>query len=569
MIPLSSTLTITASVTHNDSPLAGDLVTGTLLQAGATFATRLRDAGGGMYTAYVNLANSSLPAGPYSLTVTAVDRMYGTGQATEQIGLEKPLPSTPGDWPLNGATPARSGDNAFETVLRTTTFASVARMWAAPSAFAEGEVTSYGGIVFLGDTNGLRAVDPATGRDLWTYDGDPHGPYTGAPAISDGIVFAPAEWALTALDAGSGMPLWTYSIANAQPVVSVGPPVVSRGAVYDTILTGDGVGELAAWSEHTGALLWTRTVEQTGWLAAPALASDGTWLYVSCSAGQLSVQICAYDPTDGQSSATDIPFQGFASGFSLMVATGLVIASAFTTTLAVDPVAHSVLWVQQGLFARATDGSAIYGQCADGDYCAANSRTGALRWRTAPSQPGMGTVALAGGLEYVTTVPPPATETSTNTCAGLAVFDAATGALRWFQYTGGAYTTATISHGQVFVAGASVAAYGPPSVSVAPVVPVIPPPRLRAVAALPISVTVSHADVPLRGDDVWARLAPPAGPVVTATLSEFGVPGRYAGSLVLPSSRELAAGTYTVTVSAQDATFGMGAGDIYFTAAGG
>jgi outer membrane protein assembly factor BamB len=84
----------------------------------------------------------------------------------------------------------------------------------------------------------VRALDPATGKLLWSHRLG--GPSYGAPTVANGVVFVPDTFSDTvqALDAASGLPLWMAP--------QVAPPASAPAVVGDSIYLGNGTRETDA-----------------------------------------------------------------------------------------------------------------------------------------------------------------------------------------------------------------------------------------------------------------------------------------------------------------------------------
>ncbi|MDQ6729622.1 MAG: PQQ-binding-like beta-propeller repeat protein [Actinomycetota bacterium] len=138
-----------------------------------------------------------------------------------------------------------------------------------------GPVTS-GGTAYVGADNGvLHAIDVATGRDRWTFDGG--GSYgsdlsTAALVLSSGEILWPGPrhrlFALTA----TGRPLWTL-LGGADLLT---PVVDSRASL---LVIADQAGQVSGYRLRSGTAaprrVWARTLASTSF-GNPVVAADGT-----------------------------------------------------------------------------------------------------------------------------------------------------------------------------------------------------------------------------------------------------------------------------------------------------
>ncbi len=105
------------------------------------------------------------------------------------------------------------------------------------------------GRVFAGTYSGrLRALDAATGRELWVRDLG--GPVLHSPAVAGGTVYSSSMAGVDALDAASGAVRWH---AAGSPFGYDTSPAVADGLV----LLGGRDGVFYAFSAETGGAAWT------------------------------------------------------------------------------------------------------------------------------------------------------------------------------------------------------------------------------------------------------------------------------------------------------------------------
>lgn len=133
--------------------------------------------------------------------------------------------------------------------------------WASPAAIPTGEGK---GLVLLQSAKGLVAVEPKTGKEIWSYAVE----CSGIPSatVVDDKIFLPAN-GLTVLEASVvATPKLVYDNNRLAPGNS--SPVVEGGYVY--ILSRAGI--LICGEEKTGKLLWQQRLKGTFW-ATPVFAN--------------------------------------------------------------------------------------------------------------------------------------------------------------------------------------------------------------------------------------------------------------------------------------------------------
>ena len=81
------------------------------------------------------------------------------------------------------------------------------------------------GVLYFRDERGLRAVDIATGNDLWQWG---IGRLKSSPAVADGVVYVGTFPFLYALDAATGQTLWNFDAGG----FIEGTPLVEGGVAY-------------------------------------------------------------------------------------------------------------------------------------------------------------------------------------------------------------------------------------------------------------------------------------------------------------------------------------------------
>lgn len=216
----------------------------------------------------------------------------------KQPGARVPSRGGPGGPPPGGGGPPRrpGGDQVAAQAA-----AEGARPMRVQTDFANSEVTPIviGGVMYIGTPYGrVVALDPITGKEIWTYDLPSGEPATrgveyfpGDKTTSALIVVGTSDAKLFTLDPKTGAlnksfgvdgfvdlntPEITHGIKNASDGLS-SPPVMYRNFIIvggrTTESGGPGpAGDVRAFDVHTGKLAWTfHTIPQ------PGEANFGTW----------------------------------------------------------------------------------------------------------------------------------------------------------------------------------------------------------------------------------------------------------------------------------------------------
>ncbi len=186
-----------------------------------------------------------------------------TGGVADRSASPAPWPQLSRDARRSGAAPV-AGPRSARTRWRRQL----------EGAVVPGPAVGRGGVVYAASNGGvLHAIDLASGRDRWSFDGGaPYGSdLSTVPALlADGTVLWPGPRdTVYALDR-RGHLLWKERLA-AQPL---SPALAADG----TVVLGDMAGTLEALRPRGAAkprVLWRASVGGTSY-ASPALAADGT-----------------------------------------------------------------------------------------------------------------------------------------------------------------------------------------------------------------------------------------------------------------------------------------------------
>ncbi len=135
-----------------------------------------------------------------------------------------------------------------------------------------------GKVYITGSSFDLTCLDALTGATVWTRPGDESS--TG-PTLYAGKLYIRSTAGLLALDPDTGAIIWSAAVLG-----SYDPLVAANGQLF-RVGGGDGYGEVSAVDAETGAINWTRTIDDGRIFVAPAAAGDklfvssgyGGWIY--------------------------------------------------------------------------------------------------------------------------------------------------------------------------------------------------------------------------------------------------------------------------------------------------
>ncbi|WP_187433091.1 outer membrane protein assembly factor BamB family protein [Natronococcus pandeyae] len=221
------------------------------------------------------------------------------------------------------------------------------------------------GTVYLRTTNGIVAVDAATGEEEWsdalpTLE-HPHQRHTHteqlAPAVDSNRVYVPGEDELVVYDR-DGDRQWNVSLAPP-----VGAPAVADGTVY--CCAG---GELRALEAADGSRRWTESDVVS---IAPAVAEDAV-VVVGPRRGKAGGTVRALEPETGTKTwDADVHFQGW-GGFAPLIVGETVVVNANRRMVGLATDTGATRWETEKDDSRwhlaAADGRVYnYGDDSDGD----------------------------------------------------------------------------------------------------------------------------------------------------------------------------------------------------------
>jgi len=149
----------------------------------------------------------------------------------------------------------------------------------------------YDGVMYITNTNEIRALDARTGRLIWQFKdtrSKKEGVNRGAAILGDRVYFCTADVHLVALDRRTGAVLWQKKYGNVEDgLTATSAPLALKDRVLVGVAGGDtGMrGYIAALSAATGEELWrTYTIPAKGepgsetWGNYVEYGGGGTWL---------------------------------------------------------------------------------------------------------------------------------------------------------------------------------------------------------------------------------------------------------------------------------------------------
>ncbi|HZT28875.1 MAG TPA: PQQ-binding-like beta-propeller repeat protein [Bryobacteraceae bacterium] len=155
----------------------------------------------------------------------------------------------------------------------------------------------YDGIMYVTDSNVIRALDARTGRLIWEFKdtrSKKEGANRGAALLGDRVFFVTADIHLVALDRRNGALLWEKKYGNVEDgMFASAAPLVVKDRVIVGVANGDNGmrGYVSALSASTGEELWrTYTVPKRG---EPGSETWGNYIEYGGGATWLSG---TYDP---------------------------------------------------------------------------------------------------------------------------------------------------------------------------------------------------------------------------------------------------------------------------------
>lgn len=195
------------------------------------------------------------------------------------------------------------------------------------------------GVVYVGGSQYLYALDAGSGTTLWRGEVDSHDPFT--PIVADGLVYAPADtgnvYAFPASGCGAAFcsPLWNASFGLPKSTEAFAqvyyPPAVAGGVLY-LVTVADAVfggGYLYAIDAGTGTTRWNAPIGSTGEAgnggsyASPVVANGV--VYVIGQDGQLyTFRAAGCGGTTCQPLWTETFRNDFGPGYSVTVFDGRV-----------------------------------------------------------------------------------------------------------------------------------------------------------------------------------------------------------------------------------------------------
>jgi quinoprotein glucose dehydrogenase len=193
------------------------------------------------------------------------------------------------DWPVYGHDPGAARFSPLKQI-NTGNVARLQRAW----IFHTGKPGSesipivVGGVMYVAGANGIFAIEPETGRQIWHYEATQVAlrglAYWPGDKATHPRVFAGVKGGMVALDATTGKPATGFAneglLDLKQGVLGdlpdgrlslQSPPAIYKNLVIAGSSNGEGsptvgaYGDIRAWDTYTGKLVWTfHTVPRPG-----------------------------------------------------------------------------------------------------------------------------------------------------------------------------------------------------------------------------------------------------------------------------------------------------------------
>ncbi len=192
-----------------------------------------------------------------------------------------------------GAAPAKHSKSAGSVTYQANTEHSgyvdaklrppLKQLWAVNLGGSVGYPVIADGVVVVAADGDLVALDPQSGKTIWTQPAPSGGGWVG-PAYDNGTIFSTVLYTngssgtgMYAFDATSGEQIWSAETPGQYAFSS--PPAAASGAVY-TAGAGTG-GTVYAYAESNGDLQWTGSVEN-GDDSSPVVTKSGVFVSYAC-----------------------------------------------------------------------------------------------------------------------------------------------------------------------------------------------------------------------------------------------------------------------------------------------
>ena len=201
------------------------------------------------------------------------------------------------EWPQSGRDLANSRSNPDETAITAGSVPRLTEIWSLDEVVGvTATPTVVDGVAYFGDWSGqARAVDPATGDEVWTTELG--GAVIPSMPVEGDTVFAASGKTLYALDRATGEVLWETEVHDHPFAMISASPVVTDGVVLQGVASGEVTvaqpdyafrGAIAAYDTETGDEVWrfdTTPGDETagagvGIWSTPAVDAERGVLYV-------------------------------------------------------------------------------------------------------------------------------------------------------------------------------------------------------------------------------------------------------------------------------------------------
>jgi outer membrane protein assembly factor BamB len=323
-------------------------------------------------------------ATPGTHTVTA------TGETSGETAQASFLVRT--NWPRYHFDNANTGYNRYENVVSADNVETLVQKWAVPTAGggAPSPIVAYGR-VYVAPTDGIvRALDPATGALLWSFDTG--GTMSGtAPTAANSLIYVGNDnGEVFALSAPTGTVTWSRHLG----AMVAGSPIVNPDALYVGVFTN--AGDVLYWLEPlTGATY--AAFNDVSFDRQPSTLAYGL-VYTEPGIG---CNVDAFDASTGRL----VWFAHFcdegAIGESVVAANGRVFKTDQVGTNALDPATGATQWMstQVGWVAPSVANGVVFA-AAFGPF-ALDAATGSVLWEASGADVAESAPIVANGVVYL------------------------------------------------------------------------------------------------------------------------------------------------------------------------
>ncbi|MCX7619427.1 MAG: PQQ-binding-like beta-propeller repeat protein [Acidimicrobiales bacterium] len=363
---------------------------------------------------------------------------------------------------MSGYDEANSRYNPDERIVNANSVASLKPVWHLEGLKGVSSTPSVvDGVVYFGDwTGAVRAVEAATGREIWSTGSG--APIMSSPTVDGDAVYASSNRLLRRLDKATSTTVWEATTSDHPIAISPASPVVADGLVIQAVASGELMfnatqysfrGQITAFDAATGSEVWriflTNDDDTSG-------AGVGVWSTAAVDRERGVIYVGTgntYEPPASRmaDSIVAIRYRTGEIAWIRQFTYPDVFSMGNRAGLDADVGAAPNLWV--------ADGRAMVGAGDKrGDYHALDRETGEVVW-TASLTPGsvlggvIGSSAFAEGTIFVASNVGNPENNAPTSASKVVALDAVTGAKLWeTELPGSVFAPVSAVRGVVFVA---------------------------------------------------------------------------------------------------------------------